>query len=42
MIKPNPVIIRFKDVNEMVDLTYRIELKYFMLKLLYSHYSRAV
>lgn len=42
MIRPNPVIIRFNDVNEMVDLTYRIELKYFMLKLLYSHYNRAV
>lgn len=37
-----PVIIRFKDHNEMVDLTIRMELKYFMAKLLYSSYIQEV
>lgn len=37
-----PVIIRFRDHKEMVDLTIRIELKYFLAKLLYSHYNREV
>lgn len=35
-----PVIIRFKDTKEMVDLTIRMELKYFLAKLLYAHYNK--
>lgn len=31
-----PVIIRFTDLNDMVDYTYRLELKYFLAKLLYQ------
>lgn len=36
MRKAGPVIIRFSDHNEMVDLTFRIELKYFLAKLLHT------
>jgi hypothetical protein len=37
-----PVIIRFANPQEAIDLTIRIELKYFLAKLLYSHYNRGV
>ena len=32
-----PVIIHFNDHKEMIDLNIRIELKYFLAKLLYTH-----
>ena len=32
-----PVIIHFNDHIEMINLTVRIELKYFLAKLLLSH-----
>ena len=31
-----PVIIRFNNVQEVVDITMKIELKYFVMRLLYS------
>lgn len=35
-----PVIIHFANPQEAIDLAIRIELKYFLAKLLYSHYNR--
>lgn len=37
-----PVIIHFANPQEAIDLAIRIELKYFLAKLLYSHYNRGV
>lgn len=37
-----PVHIRFDSHKEAVNLYIRIELKYFLKKLLYTHYSRKV
>lgn len=37
-----PVLIRFNNHKEAVDLYIRIELKYFLKKLLYTHYNRRV
>lgn len=37
-----PVLIRFKSHKEAVDLYYSIEMKYFMLRLLYTHYTHRV
>lgn len=36
------VTIHFKDHKEAVDLAIRIELKYFIAKLLYAHYNPEV
>lgn len=35
-----PIVIRFKDTKELVDFTLRMELKYFLMALLYSHRNR--
>lgn len=37
-----PVHIHFNSPKEAVDLYIRIEFKYFLKKLLYSHYNRRV
>lgn len=37
-----PVLIRFNSNKEAVDMYIRIELKYFLAKLLYSHPIRKV
>lgn len=37
-----PVAIRFANRQEAIDLTTKIEFKYFMAKLLFSHYTQSV
>lgn len=37
-----PVVIRFSSTKEMVDITIKMELKYFLAKLIYAHYNRGV
>lgn len=37
-----PIRIRFSSTQEMVDYTIRMELKYFLMKLIYNHYNRNV
>jgi hypothetical protein len=40
--KARPILIRFSSTQELIDYTIRMELKYFVAKLLYSHYNRDV
>lgn len=40
--KAGPVIIRFQSREEAINLKIKIELKYFIMKLLYAHYNREV
>jgi hypothetical protein len=37
-----PVVIRFKNNKEAIDLYYAIDLKFFLAKLLYTHKSKLV
>ncbi len=37
-----PVVIRFTSAKECIDLTIKMELKYFLAKLIYAHYNRGV
>lgn len=37
-----PVVIRFSSPKECIDYTIKMELKYFLAKLIYSHYNKGV
>ena len=39
LMEKRKLIIRFNNPQEMVDVTIRMELKYFIAKLMYSHAS---